>query len=239
MPRNGGRIGIKNSPTSSSASGIFCLSEAFNEIKNGTWPEVLYPPPITSGLFAWYTASSFNGTSWNDLSGNGRNATTTGVSKVSSSGNGASKTFDTLQGNTSSMVTWPSGVLPSTYTLFHVTRYTGGTRGRIYTGSNNNWLSGFWSSKSGLAYHEGWLTQTSTDVHGNNWVISTDQNSLYRSNGVTRGSSGGSASTNLTINFNEQSDWQTTEAIVYNRTLSSTEYQQVEAWLSSKYGITI
>jgi hypothetical protein len=37
----------------------------------------------------------------------------------------------------------------------------------------------------------------------------------------------------------EGSDWMVAEVIVYDRTLSASEYQAVELWLSSKYGITI
>ena len=199
-------------------------------------------PPITSGLVGLYDAQSWTGTQWSDISGTGNHVTniTGTVSAVNVSGNGSSLTIPALQGNTSTVVRWPTAtILPATYTLFHVTRYTGGTRQRILTGSNNNWLSGHWGALSGVAYHEGWITQLSSSIHGDNWVLSTDQNSLYRSNGVTRGSSGGSASTQLTINHNEVSDWNITFVAVYNRTLGLAEYQQVESWLSSRYGITI
>jgi hypothetical protein len=139
---------------------------------------------------------------------------------------------------------FPAGILPATYTLFHVTRYTGGSNQRIYTAnSGTNWLSGHWSNLSGAAFHEGWISQPSGSLHGNNWVISTDQNSLYRSNGVTRGSSGGSASAALGINTanwsGESSTYQTAEVIVYNRTLNAGEYASVESYLATKYGITI
>lgn len=201
-------------------------------------------PPVTSGLVGLYDAQSWTGTQWSDISGNNNHATSiTGtVSTANISGNGSSLTMPTLQGGTSAGIRFPSAaILPATYTLFHVTRYTGGTRQRIVTGVNNNWLSGHWGGNTGVAYHEGWLT-SQTDIHGNNWFISTDQNSLYRSNGVTRGTSGGSASTQLSVNwgaYSEFSDWNCTFVAVYNRTLSASEYQQVESWLSSRYGITI
>jgi hypothetical protein len=72
------------------------------------------------------------------------------------------------------------------------------------------------------------------------WFYSTDQNSLYRSNGVTRGSGGGAASTDLSINhgaYPEYSDWACALVIVYNRTLNSSEYIEVENWIQSNYGI--
>jgi len=197
------------------------------------------------GVFARYTADSFVGTTWQDISGNGRNASVSRgtVTKTSTTGNGAAKTFSTLQGSVNDGILFPADVLPATYTLFHVTRYTGGTKGRIFTGLSNNWLSGFWKDNTAAAFHEGWLTNyNQRRVFQNNWVISTDQNSLYRGNAITYGTSGGSASTRLTVNAGvntEYSDWQCSEVIVYDRTLTATEYQRVESYLNFKYGTDI
>jgi hypothetical protein len=239
MPKNGGRLG----PTATNLiRGLFGLSEQYQLNRDNAW---LDRPPISSGLFAWHEASTISGSTWPDSSGNGRNASVASgtVSLVSTTGNGASRTFFTLSGTPSSKINFGSGVLPATYTLFHVARYTGGTKARIFDGVGVNWLSGFWGGNSGVAFHNGWISAVS-DSHGNSWVLSTDQNSLYRSNGVTRGSSGGTASAPLTIvngmhGASEGSDWMVAEVIVYDRTLSASEYQAVELWLSSKYGITI
>lgn len=201
-------------------------------------------PPVTSGIVGLYDFESWTGSQWQDISNNNNHATTiTGTITTNNiSGNGSSLTIPTLQGSTSAGLRFPSAILPSTYTLFHVARYTGGTRRRIFDGISSNWLSGFWGGASGVAYHEGWLTNQ-VDRHGNNWVISTDQNSLYRSNGVQRGTGGG-ASRQLSINYGhyrsgESSDWNVTFVAVYNRTLSSLEYQTMESWLSLRYGISI
>lgn len=197
-------------------------------------------PPIAN-LFARYTADSFSGSTWSDISGNGRNATVTRgtVSKVSTTGNGSSKTFNTLQGGTGDGIQFPTDVLPSTYTLFHVTRYQGSTNARIFTGINNNWLSGHWNGYSGVAFHEGWLTQSGRTVFSNDWIISSDQNSLYRGNAVSYGWSGGSASTRLSVNAGsgEFSAWQCAEVIVYNRSLSLNEMLLMEQYLATTYGI--
>jgi hypothetical protein len=197
-------------------------------------------PPITSGLLSVYDADSWNGSSWQDIYGTYHATTIRGtISKQSNSGNGSSKIFNTLAGSTTSGLQFPAGILPATYTLFHVTRTTG-TRSRIVTGSNNNWLSTHWFGRSGVAYHEGWVTGTENYLHGDNWVYSTDQNYLLRTNGVSRGTAGGGVSTNLTINYGtyaEYSDWATTFLAVYNRTLNSTEYIEVENWIKDKYGL--
>ena len=120
------------------------------------------------------------------------------------------------------------------------------TKSRIWDGVTGNWLSGFHAGESGIAYHDGWATtNTSVDVHGDNWVFSTDQRYLYRSNGVTRGSGiGGGTSRQLSINWgsyssSQPSTWGVAEVIVYNRTLSSTEYTNVENYLNLKYTATL
>lgn len=209
--------------------------------------------PITNGVFAWYDANSFSGTTWFDRSGNGRNATVARgtVSRVSTTGNGASRTFNTLQGGTGDGIQFPSDVLPSTFTLFHITRYRGITNGRIFDGFSQNWLNGFWGGISGIAHHNGWLTQNTNSHHYNNWMISSSQTGLFRANMVQRSFSvGGNISDRLTINAgnytskvgavgNETSAWECAEVIVYNRNLSESEIIQVETYLDRKYGLGI
>ena len=154
--------------------------------------------------------------------------------------------FPFLYGTTTDGLQFPTSVMDtsSDYTLFHMTRYykPSGTptRERIFDGVTSNWLSGFWEGKSGVAHHDGWLTQNSEDIHGDNWLISTDQKDLYRSNGVDRTTTGsGSTSRQLSINYgvrtDERSDWAVAEVIVYNRELSSSEYLSIESYLTSKY----
>lgn len=193
-----------------------------------------------TGLIAAYEGSTFSGTTWTDDIGTYDTSAYRGTPSISSTQlNG----YDILEGTTSDGLQFPSGVLPSTYTLFHVTRYNG-TEKRIFDGVAPNWLSGFWGGLAGVAYHDGWITSSSTDYHGTDWVISTDQNSLYRSNGVQRGTGGGGTSKQLGLNYGnyyatESSDWQCAEVIVFNRTLTQTEYEQVEQYLSMKYSLPL
>jgi len=230
-------------PTTSSASDVWSLRDVYKARGGGNWPSIqTIPTAPVAGYIAWHTGDSISGSSWNDLSGNGNTATIggSGASVVSTTGNGAASTFNVLQGTASTTVTFATGVLPSTYTLFHVARLTGGVRKRIFAGINVNWLSGFWSGNAGVAFHGFWLTPQ-TDVHGNNWLYSTDQKNLYKSNGVDRTAFSGSAvSANLGINngiFSENSDFMVAEVIVYPSELSSSDILAVEAYLSNKYGI--
>jgi len=190
--------------------------------------------PVTSGLVGQYDITSWNNSTkvWSDLSGAGNNTTAfTGTPLAGT---------NYIYGGTGDSLTWPTAILPTTYTFFHVARHSGATRRRIFTtagGPAGDYIYGFHAGKSGVAYHNGWLT-AETDLHGRNWVMSTDQNFLYRSNGVLRGSSGGdglAARLGLNTNAGESSDWQCAEVLVYNRTLDFTEIAKVESYLQFKY----
>jgi|GEM_PF-2929090 len=211
-----------------------------------------FQPNHVSGLVGWYDYTTWNNSTkvWSDKSGLGNHTNPsevrgTPVSAYSAAGTaGNSIGFSVIGFDIYSGLRFPAGILPPTYTLFHVSRYTAQQGlGRIVTGISTNWLSGHWAGLSGMAYHEGWLTNTSYNHHGNNWVISSDQNSLYRSNGYNRtGSSAPNGSDRISVNhglYGEYSDGQVAELIVYNRTLTLTEIQAVERYLGLKYGITV
>jgi hypothetical protein len=197
-------------------------------------PRNTLTPPITSGMVGYYTPESWTGTQWSDLSGSGNHATTvTGTINRSTE-----RGVPYLYGSTTAGIRFPTGILPSTYTLFHVAKHNGPTRGRIFDGNLANWLSGFGVNASGLAYHLGWVANTG-DLHGTNWVISTDQNALYRSQFVNRttGSPGSPSFEPLTLNYglNEKSDWACSVVIVFNRTLSTSEIITMENWISDHF----
>jgi hypothetical protein len=170
------------------------------------------------------------------------------ITQANVTGNGATATFPAIYGGTTAGIRFPSAILPSTFTLFHVARYNGANEARIFDGLTQNWLSGFHGGNAGVAYHDGWITPY-TEYHGTNWVISTDQNSLYRSKSTAynggaynQDTGGGGTNKQLTINYGiyastEASDWMVAEVIVYNSTLSSADYNLVESYLENKYGI--
>jgi hypothetical protein len=235
--RNGVYNSIISSPGGIPASGPF----AYSSFYGAGWRS---NPTNIANFYAWYTPQSWStgNNRWEDVSGNARHTTATrGTITV-----GTSLGITALIGNTAAGVQFPASVLPATYTLFHVARYTGGTRQRIFNGIvGGNWLSGFWGGFSGVAYHEAWLTQTSTSLHGDNWVISCDQNRIYRSNGVQRNIAlPAGASRQLTINhdnvtYPEYSDWAVAEVIVYDRTLTPLEISRVERFLANKYNLPV
>ena len=149
-----------------------------------------------SGLVAAYDGGSFAGGTWSDLSGAGNHATELrggGPAVSSATLNGRA----VLEGTTSQGIRFPTGVLPSAYTLFHVARYNG-TEGRIFSGTSGNWLSGFHGGNAGVAYHNGWVA--SYDKHGTDWVLSTDMHNLYARIHHPRTSGAGSSPPRLSVN---------------------------------------
>lgn len=195
---------------------------------------------ITNGLIGYYTGESWTGTQWRDISSIGNHAVTIRGSPVNNAVtlNG----LKCMSGGPTAGITFTTAIVPTGYTLFHVTKYNGASRNRIFDGLGTNWLSGFHLGKSGVAYHDNWITPQ-VDVHGTNWVVSTDQKDLYRSNRVQRSTTTGvTTSVQITINAGvyvsgESSDWACACVIVYNRTLSAAEIIQVEDYLYRKYNL--
>jgi len=198
--------------------------------------------PVVSGLIAKYTGESWNGSTLVDETGSGynTNANKGGAISTTTSSNNSLKY---MTGGTGAGLQFPTGILPSTYTAIFLTRYNGTNRLRIMDGINQNWLSGHWNGRSGVAFHEGWVHYSDVDYYNNTWVLSTDQINLYRSNGQERGTSGGTSSTRLSLNYgmhtgvtyNENSDWAFYCLFVYNRNLSISEILQMEEYLRNRY----
>jgi hypothetical protein len=172
----------------------------------------------------------------------------------------ASKTLPVLYGSSTAGIDFPSGVLPSTYTLFHLTRYNNNTYGgRIFTGRTQNWLSGHWNSRQGIAFHMGWL-QNYSDYYPYpsgtpQWLLATDQNSLLRSltmNHALFGSLPGDSpagyygptyDSQIALHRPDQEPctggWANQVTLVYNRTLATKEMQQVEDYIATRFKVPI
>jgi len=118
---------------------------------------------------------------------------------------------------------------------------------QIFSGYDRAWYSGFWAGYAGSAYHGNTLVTANT--HSNNWVKGTDSNTggngtLFRTNNVDRynttlPANAGTTYARLSVNptISQGSNFQIAEVIVFNRALSSTEYNSVETYLSGKYGV--
>lgn len=205
-------------------------------------------PPVT-GYVGWYTGTGWTSTGWTNIASSG---TTSNISIFSSNSSNIFTTIDPetnlsyVYGGTAANMTFPFTLTSSSdYTFFHVARYNGYTRKRIFSSANNtgnNWLSGFRSGFGGVAYHEGWLTPfTNSMADSHMWIISSDRRTNYRANGsnVTTGGTNLVAPIQITVNTgiasDELSDWAIGEMIFYTSTLSDADVIKVEDYLMSKW----
>jgi hypothetical protein len=199
----------------------------------------LNPAPYVAGPLAVYTGESFCPTTnrWADVTGGGRTAVASGVVSSATIGGQARAC---LTGGTAAAITFPSGVLPANYTLVHIAKYNGAGKQRIVTSSDGtDWLSGHQTGFTGVAFHGGYLTANSDFGGGAGWILSTDQNSLYRCNGMALGSGGGGTTCRLGINTyaGKASDWAVAMIAVYSSALTAAQLYNVEQALASQYVI--
>jgi hypothetical protein len=195
---------------------------------------------------------------WVDSSGNGRHSVSVSGSPAinTTTGNGTSGTIRMLSGGIADAVRF-SSFSPTTtnkYTLFHVARLSGSTRKRILDGVTTNWLSGYWNGSLGVNWHGNWMTPTSnTGTTMTNWQLMTDQNQLLRQNGLNKVTNSGLAQnfdTQLAINagyygigggglgtYDERSDFNAAEIILYNGELTAAQIRQVENYLARTYNL--
>lgn len=191
-----------------------------------------------------------------DISGNGHDSEAqggpTGVTIADVNFNG--KMLPVIKGpasTPSNFLTWSDAVgvfgsTPEKTTLFHVTRYGAGARGRIITSVTGNWLDGHWSSNAGWAYHEGWLEPKGSSFPQEDWVLSWSTATRYRSySGSQRKDtslSSGKTSSNLKIgawqtNREPSENWQVAELIIYDGILSDIEGLEVVNFFNNKYSV--
>ena len=200
---------------------------------------LVWPLSIPIPSYGWYRADS---NYWNResnilLSGNGNHAFTSGAISLSeSSGDGAMVELQYLYGETESTVEWPTGSIPSEFTICSITRYVvDGRKGRILAGRSSPWLHGHYESKRGVAYYKAWNTDMKSVGVLTDWLVICGKNSvgLVPNNilvdgvalGVINGGGGGGY---LGINNNlfspaENSHWAFRELMIWNTTLSDEE----------------
>ncbi|KAG2485346.1 hypothetical protein HYH03_015927 [Edaphochlamys debaryana] len=220
-----------------------------------TWVRQSSAKFTTPDLIGYYTGESFTNAFWKDIStpSSVNNATQIRGTPYADVVPGALRGRLAVIGKPGDSITFPTRILPETYTLFHNARYSGVNRGRIFTGAtpNVNWCSGFWGNEdpnnkggyTGCAYRQTtWITPL-TNYHGSCWVLSVDQNQMYRSNRVTRTNKRGGTPDYAQLRIGSQggelSDYQVACVLVYSRHLSDDEIVKIEDELVDEYGLPI
>lgn len=176
--------------------------------------------------------------------GNGRNVISAGtITKSVGSGNGATGNISYLSGTTTSKLTWPTGSIPSSFTICSISRYTGTTNARIITTTGGNWLHGHWNGSRGVCYYEGWKTNTTTVGTLTNWLVCCGKNSASTpgnilidgvASGTATGGTGGSGYC-LTIGngwTGELSTWALSYVIIWDQLLTDAEMLTVSKALT-------
>ena len=205
---------------------------------------------ITNGLVLCLDAANpksypGSGTTWYDLSGNGHNSTLINGPTYNSTNKGVI----VLAGD-NDYINVPINLTNQNYTIIGAARYVT-IGGRTFSGLNNNWLMGHWSSSTVKHYAEGWVTDdASGEQSDTNWRIyastgnySTDSWTFYVNGLLETGpNNGGSNGPNgfaigSYAGISEFSNSHISFLIAYNRVLSSSEIAQNFAATRGRFGL--
>ena len=194
---------------------------------------------------AWYREGEFDldQNIWPDARGSNHAILSgPGLFELRKKGHGAFGEVVALQGTTSSKIDF-GRVIKDKFSICSVTRYTGGTMGRILQGKEKKWLHGDYYGKRGVAYYNGWKTSDAKNSKvATNWVVMCGTNGgsqLKLANGFDVGTkTGGSGGVTLQVNqgahAGEKSDFAIAEVVVWDRGLTSQEMHEASRYLMGK-----
>jgi hypothetical protein len=203
-----------------------------------------------SGLVMVVDAGSFrsypnSGTTWFDLTSNGHNITLGSSVTFSTDFGGVLRFPENANGfgRNSSM-----NLSSSNYTVIsYVRKMSNGNDGRTITSYNNNWLLAHHDNTYGDYYAEGWVNEISSPTSDTTWRmytgtgnISGDVYQLYINDSLIVSNSNGVAGPNgwnLNNQYDQYSDCQIANLIVYNRVLSSAEITQIFNATKRRFGL--
>ena len=205
---------------------------------------------ITTPPYVRYSAEKWDAIQNKLLDTSGFNRDSTSVrgtiTASSASGNGASVAIPFIYGDAVSGITFPSGSVPTNFTLCTITKYNGTFKGRIMDGANANWLHGHYQAKRGIVYYGAFRTAQTNVGTLDNWLVCCGKNSgtipkniLVDNTGIAT-STGGSGNIRLSINNgtytggsgNEKSDWAFSGCLIWNTQLSDANMLAVSQLLT-------
>ena len=244
-------MALQYSPKISTEGLVLCLDPGNNK----SLPS--YTLPVKGGLVMWMDAaddSTFtysSGTTvsqWRDKSGFNYHMTPTSSGPTRNAFLNSRKVLSFT--STQDIRNLSIDLRSSAYTVFVVSRYSGGVPYRVLTSTTStNWLLGHWSGFVNQYYALGWVQYQgySTDsvwrMYMGDWSgASTDLANMY-SNGtilVTNNNQASDGPFTLGINAytGERSECEAAEIIAFNRTLSIKEIKQIHTYLGLKWGIS-
>lgn len=191
---------------------------------------------------AYYIDSNYRGTTWQDLTGNGYDATLVASPAYN---NGVMNFNGTTQYAYNNM-----NLSTGTSTIIAGARYSGAIRNRVIGSITGNYLLGYYSNGSNYYYANGWVLLNSPVASDLLWRIyagtadvTADVYSLYNGNTLLASNNGGTGGVNgLQIGggYNTTTELSTCEVsfvLAYNRVLTAGEVSQVFNAYRGRFGI--
>ncbi|MFC1576308.1 DUF2341 domain-containing protein, partial [Candidatus Omnitrophota bacterium] len=208
--------------------------------------------PVTDGLVLWLDADQLgldNGdpvSSFTDMSGNGNHA---------ENGVAGSFVINEINGKpvvrfTTSQYLYTSTSFGRPYTIMHVTKMNGGADKRLISSADGNRLYGYWNGLRDSLYLDGDYSLAGgpapgTDPHLYAVTVESGQPTAFYGDGsyISGNTSISSDMGRLRLNglgtgTGETSNGDVAEIVIYNRSLSSNELDQVGGYLDWKYDLS-
>lgn len=160
----------------------------------------------------------------------------TGAVYSTQGGNGISVSIPQITGTTSTKITFPTGSIPSTFTICGITRLAGSSRNRVLQSTTGNWFLGHRGGVKACANFEGWKTANGSPTNVENWQVICGKNTGSTPNniladgvpvGVYTGGVGGYTLCINNGNVGEFSDFGFSHVFIWNQALTDTEMQTV------------
>ena len=257
-------ITVYNSPNNSCYGAVVFGTPTVNDNCSGEASGTVNPLPLAGNLKLWVKADAgvvldANGkvAQWRDLSGNGNNFIQgTFSARPAKTANDASFnglpaiTFST----TSQLLTLSNsldGGANSNYTIFTVSRLSGGSNQRLISSYSTNWLMGYHGGLQDRCYDNAWIdagTTANTLAHMYTSTcagINTNGANFYDyGNLLATGTAGtpdgpGILELNGYSGGSEMSTGEVAEIIYYNTVLTTAQRQIVEGYLAYKYNLPV
>lgn len=233
-------------------NGEFYIGENEKAAKKTGCKKYVPPPPgpdarvPTNSLIAWWDAADWNGdSSWGSRGGKGAKPHFQGSrpSRVNG-GEGAHPGYKSIKGYTNThRINW-GNIVRGTWTLCTTSKYDGSSKGRIFTGSGNNWLHGHWGGHSGSSYYQGWKVNGALQKKRDQWLAWCATNGQSRSvwgntldySGAKKYAGGVSTSTNSVgtgtgTHSGEASHYRIGSVISWDRSFSEKEMKLMTEYL--------
>lgn len=180
--------------------------------------------PKKENIKGLYTVDSFKDDIWTDKVGEMGDLVTSGLIVEEGA----------IVGTKASTIEFVSR-LPENYTFAYVAKYNGSNKGRVFSGKDNNWLSGFHTGDTGVVYHEGWVTDSKNNIVTDEYLVGIDTQSKYYANGEDLTLKEHRAGALVTVNlgkYKQLSDFAIKAIIVYDINLEEEDVKKLNEILT-------